>query len=86
MAVGLPVIASPTRTLRELGRAELIETVPAGSPEALSSAIRRLAEDPDRTALLRRRAGRFASEHTRLAEAARLAESWRATFPSLTFV
>jgi glycosyltransferase involved in cell wall biosynthesis len=83
MAVGLPVVASTAGNLRALGAADLVESVPAGDAGALTLAIRRLADDPGRAALLTERGREFAASHTRPAEAARLVESWRASFPGL---
>jgi glycosyltransferase involved in cell wall biosynthesis len=83
MAVGLPVVASTAGNLRALGAADLVESVPAGDAATLTLAIHRLADDPGRTALLTHRGREFAASHTRPAEASRLVESWRASFPGL---
>jgi glycosyltransferase involved in cell wall biosynthesis len=83
MAVGLPVVASPSGTVGELAARGLVEAVRPGSPASLAAAVRRLAGDPDRVADLRQRGAAFASRHTRSAEAARLVDSWRVAFPGL---
>ena len=83
MAVGLPVVASRAGSLRELGAANLIETVAASSPEDLRQAIQRLAANPVRAAGLRSRGTSFAASHTGRSETARLVTSWRQAFPSL---
>jgi glycosyltransferase involved in cell wall biosynthesis len=83
MAVGVPVIASPVGALRELSSANMIETVSAGNSARLEAAIRRLVEDPQRAKRLRQRGSTFAASHTGPAEAALLAEVWRAAFPEL---
>jgi glycosyltransferase involved in cell wall biosynthesis len=85
MAVGLAVIASPVGTLRELGRADLIDTARTGSPGELLAAIDRLVRDPDRAIRLRQQGSGFAATHTSSAEAARIVEWWRATLPAQTW-
>jgi glycosyltransferase involved in cell wall biosynthesis len=83
MAVGLPVLASPTGAICELVEARLVESVAAGDPSALATAIRRIADSPDRAQELRSAGAAFAALHTRDAEAAKLVRLWRAVFPAL---
>lgn len=82
MAVGLPVVATPAGSLRELAAAGLIQ--PTGSsPDAVAAAVRALARDVTTAMRLRTGGPAFAAEHTRLAEAARLVGQWRDRFPRL---
>jgi len=81
-AVGLPVLATPSGALAELGR-ERLELIQTGAPAAVADAIRRLAADPARVAGLRAAGTRFAALHTRPAEAARLVARWRDRYPEL---
>ncbi len=81
-AVGLPVLATPSGALAELGR-ERLELIPTGAPATVADAIRRLAGDPARVAGLRVAGSRFAAAHTRPAEAARLVARWRNRYPDL---
>jgi glycosyltransferase involved in cell wall biosynthesis len=83
MAVGLPIVASTPRALRELGAAGLIEAISAGNAAALGAAVQRLTDDPERAANLMQRGSEFAAGHTRAAEASRLVELWRAHFSGL---
>lgn len=81
-AAGLPVLATPSGALAELGR-ERLELIPTGDPSAIADAILRLAADPARVAGLRAAGSRFAATHTRPAEAARLVARWRNRYPDL---
>jgi glycosyltransferase involved in cell wall biosynthesis len=82
MAAGLPVVARPVGGLRELIAADLLE--PADDDAAMLAAlIMRLAADPARAEHLRGAASDFAARHTRPAEAARVAETWRKEFVHL---
>lgn len=81
-AVGLPVIATPSGTLRALVRDRVIPVI-AGDASALASAVRGLADDPLRAAGLRATGSAFVAAHTRPAEVARLVARWRTRFPTL---
>ncbi|MGK2849433.1 MAG: glycosyltransferase [Candidatus Limnocylindrales bacterium] len=83
-AVGLPVIATPSGTLRALGQ-ERLAIVSADDPVALAQAIRELGADPARARDLQRAGSAFAADHTRRAETARLATHWQARFPLLSW-
>jgi hypothetical protein len=76
MAAGLPVVATPSGTLADLGR-ERIEFVAAGEPAALAAAIRVLAGTPGRAQALRVGGNAFVGAHTRLIEASRLVARWQ---------
>jgi glycosyl transferase family 1 len=82
MAVGLPVVASPSGELRPLRAMGVIETVGSRGPQALATAIERLAGSPEHGRTLRTRGLAFAVAHTRTAEVARLVASWRARWPA----
>ncbi len=82
MAVGLPVLATPSGAVAELGT-DLLVLMPPGDPAAITNALRRLTATPER-ALRKRAAGlTFATAHTRPAEAARLVAGWRYRYPEL---
>jgi len=83
MAVGLPVVATPSGELRPLRATGVIETVGARGPQALATAIERVARSPERGRALRTRGLALAVAHTRAAEVARLVDSWRARWPAL---
>jgi glycosyltransferase involved in cell wall biosynthesis len=83
MAVGLPVIATVSGELAELARAGVIETSPAGLPRELATDIRRLAGSSERASGLRSAGHDLAAAHTRSAEATRLADGWRRSWPGL---
>jgi hypothetical protein len=83
MAVGLPVLASPSGSISELAAARLVEPVPAGDPRALAAAVQGLLDQPDRAIELRSAGAAFAGAHTRTMEAAKLVRLWQATFPAL---
>lgn len=80
-AVGLPVIATPSGSLAELGR-DRLEVVASGDAVALAAAIRGLVNKPSRARGLRAAGSTFAAAHTRLAEASRLVDRWRDRYPS----
>jgi glycosyltransferase involved in cell wall biosynthesis len=82
MAVGLPVLATPTGSLRELAAADLIMPV-GGSPEAVVAAVKGLVAEPSRAGKLRDAGTAFAAKHTRTAEAERLVDLWRDRFSRL---
>jgi glycosyltransferase involved in cell wall biosynthesis len=83
MAVGLPVLASPSGAISELVRARLVEPVQAGDADALVAAVKSLLDRPDRADELRSAGAAFAALHTRDAEAAKLVRLWQAAFPAL---
>jgi glycosyltransferase involved in cell wall biosynthesis len=82
MAVGLPVLATPTGALRELAAAGLIGSMVSGRDDVVA-AVRGLVDDASRVAQMRRAGTAFAAEHTRRAEAGRLLGEWRLRFPGL---
>ncbi len=82
-AVGLPIVASPVGSIAELAAAGLVVPVAAGDAVALAGTVRALAGDRARRAELRERGARFATDHTRPAEAARLTTRLTALYPSL---
>ena len=84
LAVGLPVVATPSGTLADLGR-DRIEFVAPGEPAALAAAIRVLAGAPGRAQALRAGGTAFAASHTREIEASRLVAMWleRSSAPSV---
>jgi glycosyltransferase involved in cell wall biosynthesis len=72
MAAGLPVVTSPSGELAALGTNRVVarlDPVPLG----VVRSIARSRDDPAATVAMRERGRRFASEHTRSAETARLA-------------
>jgi glycosyltransferase involved in cell wall biosynthesis len=82
MAAGLPVIATPVGSLRELVGAGLIQ--PTGSSAAaVAAAIRALVGEAQTATRLRGAGAAFAHQHTRMAEAERLVARLRNRFPSL---
>ena len=81
-AVGLPVVATPSGALAELGRGRL-EVVAADDAVLLADAIRGLVNDPARAHDLRAAGSDFAAAHTRLAEAAQLVDRWTRRYPAL---
>lgn len=83
-AVGLPVIATPSGSMAELGR-DRLEVVAAGDSVALAEAIRDLVADPGRAHELQAAGSVFAAGHTRLAEAARLVARWESRYSGLSF-
>jgi glycosyltransferase involved in cell wall biosynthesis len=83
MAVGMPVVVTPSGELRSLGAMGVLETVGARGPQALATAIERVAGSSERGRTLRTRGLAFAVAHTRQAEVARLVDSWRARWPDL---
>jgi glycosyltransferase involved in cell wall biosynthesis len=83
MAVGMPVVATPSGELRSLRARGLTETIGARGPQALATAIERVAGSSERGRTLRTRGLAFAAAHTREAEVARLVDSWRARWPDL---
>lgn len=82
MAVGLPVVATPSGSLAGLG-SDRVAFVRPDDPAALAGAIRALAADPVRARDLRIAGSDFAAAHTRVAEASRLVAGWRAWYPGL---
>jgi len=82
-AVGLPIIASPVGALAELATAGLLVPVAAGDPQALAAATAALAADAALAGRMRETGLRFAAEHTRPAEAARLIRRLRELYPFL---
>jgi glycosyltransferase involved in cell wall biosynthesis len=83
MALGLPVLASPSGALAELSRAGVVRAVAPGDPAALARGIDRLLGDATAAAGLRVAGRAFAEAHTRPAEARRLVERWRRRWPAL---
>jgi len=82
MAVGLPVIATPSGELRSLATSGLIVAAPADAP-ALSASIGQVVASADDAKALGTRGQAFVAKHTRPAEAARLVARWRAWWPDL---
>jgi glycosyltransferase involved in cell wall biosynthesis len=82
MAVGLPVVATPSGALADLGRDRLMAVGP-GDPAALAQAILRLVTTPERAQQLRAGGWAFAAAHTRQAEPMRLVAWWWARLPKL---
>lgn len=83
MALGLPVLASPSGALAELSEAGVVRAVAPDDPAALARAIDRLLGDATAAAGLRAAGRAFAEAHTRPAEAQRLVERWRRRWPAL---
>ena len=83
MAAGLPVIATKVGAIpRLLDQGRLGRIVPANDARSLAEAVRSLADDDERGRL--REAGlEFASRHTAAAQAERLVDWLRKTFPEL---
>jgi glycosyltransferase involved in cell wall biosynthesis len=75
MAAGLPVVAMPSGAIGALGRERVLPVI-ARDPDSLASAIRVLADDPNRAKGLRAAGAAFVASHTRSAEARRLTERW----------
>jgi len=83
-AVGSPVLATRAGALRELGDAGLIDSIAGPDATSIRAALDALrARDPADVAAQRARATAFAADHTRPAEAARLADHWRRWWPDL---
>jgi glycosyltransferase involved in cell wall biosynthesis len=72
MAAGLPVVATVSGELGELVRAGLVLASDANAA-ALAATVGELRRSDDRARSIRRRGSAFAGDHTRPAEAARLA-------------
>jgi glycosyltransferase involved in cell wall biosynthesis len=83
MAVGLPVIATPSGQLGPMGAHGFIEAAPRGDGHALATAITRLRGSSASTGALAGRGQRFATMHTRPAEISRLVARWRAWWGDL---
>jgi glycosyltransferase involved in cell wall biosynthesis len=82
MAVGLPVVVTPTGTLGELGAAGIV--APTGpSRDAVLMTVRAIVGDASRAVALRSAGTAFVTEHSRGAEARRLLAQWRLRFPDL---
>lgn len=75
MAVGLPVVATPSGALGPLASADLIERA-GDSPDRLAATIARLATADVRARALRSATVAFAGAHTLPAEAAHLVARW----------
>jgi len=82
MAVGLPVLATPSGSLDELVASGVIDPIDREAGQ-IAACIRRLVADPARAAELRGAGSAFVAQHTRPAEAARLVSRWRARWPNL---
>ena len=82
MAVGLPVLATPTGALEEAIAAGAIGRLP-DDPAGIAATIDLLVADPDRALVLRRAGTELVRAHTRPAEAARLVERWQERWPNL---
>jgi glycosyltransferase involved in cell wall biosynthesis len=82
-AVGLPILASPVGALAELAATGFLVPVAPREPRALAAATSALGTDAQRAGRLRALGLRFAAEHTRPAEAARLVGRLRARYPLL---
>lgn len=63
VALGMPVIASSTDTIRAHFSDEMLAFIPPGDADALAARIVELYRDPDRLATLAARADRFTDEH-----------------------
>lgn len=83
MAVGLPVVATPSGQLLPLAAGGLVEAVGADDPRAIATAIERLVGSAATGSRLRTAGRAFAAAHTRPAEAARLAARWQSWWPDL---
>jgi glycosyltransferase involved in cell wall biosynthesis len=83
MAVGLPVLASPSGSIAELVTARLVVPLPAGDPPGVAAAVRALAGNRARAVELRSAGAVFAAAHTRPSEAAKVVRVWRNGFPTL---
>jgi hypothetical protein len=82
MAVGLPVVARETGELGELGAAGIV-AIAGPTADAFSSAVDRLAVDPDQGRAVRAAGAGFVAGHTGSAEAARLIARWKALWPRM---
>jgi hypothetical protein len=82
MAVGLPVLATPTGALDEAIAAGAVARIPS-DPPGIASTIDLLVADPARALVLRRAGTELVTAHTRSAEAARLVDRWRQRWPDL---
>ncbi|MFL5679358.1 MAG: glycosyltransferase [Chloroflexota bacterium] len=83
MAVGLPVLASPVGSVSELIAADIIDAVEPGDARYITTAVNRLARDPQRAVALRNAGLAFVRDHTRAREASRVADLWRTRWPAL---
>jgi glycosyltransferase involved in cell wall biosynthesis len=83
MAVGLPVVATPSGQLGQLAANSLIQVATADSPDDLVRAISGLVASANLARELRTGGHALVSAHTRPGEAARLAARWRAWWPDL---
>jgi glycosyltransferase involved in cell wall biosynthesis len=84
MAVGLPVVATPTGALGHVGP-DRVEFVESGGTPASAAAIRRLVEAPERASALRMNGLAFARAHTAPAEAGRLLGRLQVLYPALSW-
>ena len=82
MAVGLPVVVTPSGTLGALGAAGIVAPTGPGS-DAVAMSVREIVGDPSRAVALRQAGTAFVTQHTRSAEARRLLAEWRLRFPHL---
>jgi len=76
MAVGLPVVATPSGTLRELVVARLVAAA-GREADHVAGTISALARRPELGRSLRDKGRGFATAHTRPAEVTRLLATWR---------
>jgi hypothetical protein len=83
MAVGLPVVATPSGQLQALAAGGLVAAAAPDDPDVLARTIVDLIGSSARATALASRGVAFASSHTRPAEAARLVGRWRASWPTL---
>jgi glycosyltransferase involved in cell wall biosynthesis len=82
MAVGLPVLATPSGGLGALVDGGIIDPVEL-DPAATAASVGRLEGDPSRAIELRRAGSTFVAAHTRPAEATRIVGRWRGWWPTL---
>lgn len=82
MAVGLPVLATPSGSLKVLAASGVVEPIDRQAGQ-VAAGIRRLVAGSARAAELRRAGSAFAAQHTRATEAGRLVSRWRERWPNL---
>lgn len=82
MAVGLPVVATPSGALREFG-SDRLEFVERADPSVLAGSVYRLTATPKRAYLLGAASTGFAAAHTRPTESEQMVTHWRDRFPEL---
>ncbi len=83
MAVGLPVLATPSGELKALVPAGILAPLESLEAGAVAAAIKDLAGDGERARALRAAGTAFVAAHTRSGEAARLVALWRGRYSEL---